>query len=153
MQPNLHSIVVILSTQEGPHGVEHWWRYSVLLQNLGDVSLQLRERNWCVFSNKGTRESVTGRGVVGQVLPLANFIVFSSAEITSLLSPRLKYEFLNSSVLHLLLSHRSQLWKPMSRFSTVLTCPYAQNPGTCGAPISWSKRGESLWLLKYRHFS
>lgn len=55
-----------LGSKEGPHGVEHWWRYSVLLQNLGDVSLQLRERNWCVFSNKGTRESVTGRGVVGQ---------------------------------------------------------------------------------------
>lgn len=58
-----------LGCKEGPRGMEHWWRYSILIQNMGDVSLQLRERNWHVVSsnhNKVTRESTTGRGVVGQ---------------------------------------------------------------------------------------
>nr|CAD7588925.1 unnamed protein product [Timema genevievae] len=43
-----------------------WWRYSVRLENLGDLSVQLRERHWRIFSLSGTLETVRGRGVVGQ---------------------------------------------------------------------------------------
>jgi len=43
-----------------------WWRYCIRLENLGDTTVQLRERNWRIFSLSGTLETVRGRGVVGQ---------------------------------------------------------------------------------------
>jgi len=44
----------------------YWWRYCIRLENLGEASVQLRERNWRIFSLSGTLETVRGRGVVGQ---------------------------------------------------------------------------------------
>ncbi|XP_054280361.1 polymerase delta-interacting protein 2 isoform X2 [Macrosteles quadrilineatus] len=44
----------------------YWWRYCIRLENLGDMSIQLRERHWRIFSLSGTLETVRGRGVVGQ---------------------------------------------------------------------------------------
>jgi len=44
----------------------YWWRYCIRLENLGDSVVQLRERNWRIFSLSGTLETVRGRGVVGQ---------------------------------------------------------------------------------------
>ena len=41
------------------------WRYCIRLENLGDRTVQLRERNWRIFSLSGTLETVRGRGVVG----------------------------------------------------------------------------------------
>jgi len=43
----------------------YWWRYCIRLENLGDRTVQLRERNWRIFSLSGTLETVRGRGVVG----------------------------------------------------------------------------------------
>ena len=42
------------------------WRYCIRLENLGSQTVQLRERNWRIFSLSGTLETVRGRGVVGQ---------------------------------------------------------------------------------------
>lgn len=42
------------------------WRYSIRLENMGLMSVQLRERHWRIFSLSGTLETVRGRGVVGQ---------------------------------------------------------------------------------------
>ncbi|XP_065664340.1 polymerase delta-interacting protein 2 isoform X3 [Hydra vulgaris] len=44
----------------------YWWRYTIRLENLGNESVQLRERHWRIFSFSGTLETVRGRGVVGQ---------------------------------------------------------------------------------------
>ncbi|GAB6030045.1 Polymerase delta-interacting protein 2 [Chamberlinius hualienensis] len=44
----------------------YWWRYCIRLENLGNLSVQLRERHWRIFSLTGTLETVRGRGVVGQ---------------------------------------------------------------------------------------
>ncbi|XP_043269077.1 polymerase delta-interacting protein 2 [Venturia canescens] len=44
----------------------YWWRYCIRLENMGDLSVQLRERHWRIFSLSGTLETVRGRGVVGQ---------------------------------------------------------------------------------------
>ncbi|XP_049793713.1 polymerase delta-interacting protein 2 [Schistocerca nitens] len=44
----------------------YWWRYCIRLENLGKLSVQLRERHWRIFSLSGTLETVRGRGVVGQ---------------------------------------------------------------------------------------
>merc|ERR1712066_107914 len=32
----------------------YWWRYCIRLENLGDSTVQLRERNWRIFSLSGT---------------------------------------------------------------------------------------------------
>lgn len=43
------------------------WRYCVRIENLGDITVQLRERHWQVYSIPGILESIRGRGVVGEV--------------------------------------------------------------------------------------
>ena len=42
------------------------WRYCIRLENLGEQTVTLRERNWRIFSLSGTLETVRGRGVVGE---------------------------------------------------------------------------------------
>ncbi|KAK6620610.1 polymerase delta-interacting protein 2 [Polyplax serrata] len=44
----------------------YWWRYCIRLENLGELTVQLRERHWRIFSLSGTLETVRGRGVAGQ---------------------------------------------------------------------------------------
>ncbi|ELU15129.1 hypothetical protein CAPTEDRAFT_164871 [Capitella teleta] len=44
----------------------YWWRYCIRLENLGDETVQLRERHWRIFSLSGTLETVRGRGIVGK---------------------------------------------------------------------------------------
>lgn len=43
----------------------HWWRYCVRLENFSDVSVQLRERHWKIFSQTNMLQTIKGRGVVG----------------------------------------------------------------------------------------
>ena len=44
-----------------------WWRYNIRIESLSEVRVQLRERQWRIYSVAGTLETVKGRGVVGQV--------------------------------------------------------------------------------------
>jgi len=44
----------------------YWWRYCIRLENLGDETVQLRERHWRIFSLSGTLETVRGRGIIGK---------------------------------------------------------------------------------------
>jgi len=37
------------------------------LENLGEETVQLRERHWRIFSLSGTLETVRGRGIIGKV--------------------------------------------------------------------------------------
>lgn len=43
----------------------HWWRYCVRLENFSDLSVQLRERHWKIFSQTTMLQTIKGRGVVG----------------------------------------------------------------------------------------
>lgn len=43
----------------------HWWRYCVRLENFSDISVQLRERHWKIFSQASMLQTIKGRGVVG----------------------------------------------------------------------------------------
>jgi len=43
----------------------HWWRYCVRLENFNDLSVQLRERRWKIFSKTNMLQTIKGRGVVG----------------------------------------------------------------------------------------
>lgn len=55
-----------MGSRESQSHVVYWWRYCIRLENLGNLSVQLRERHWRIFSLSGTLETVRGRGVVGQ---------------------------------------------------------------------------------------
>nr|CAG4645575.1 EOG090X07J3 [Lynceus sp. MCZ IZ 141354] len=55
-----------MGSREGQNSSVYWWRYCIRLENLGKLSVQLRERHWRIFSLSGTLETVRGRGVVGQ---------------------------------------------------------------------------------------
>ncbi|XP_055299894.1 polymerase delta-interacting protein 2 isoform X2 [Sitodiplosis mosellana] len=55
-----------MGSRQTPRTPVHWWRYSIRLENLGQLSVQLRERHWRIFALSGTLETVRGRGVVGQ---------------------------------------------------------------------------------------
>lgn len=55
-----------MGCRQTPRTQVHWWRYSIRLENLGEMSVQLRERHWRIFALSGTLETVRGRGVVGQ---------------------------------------------------------------------------------------
>lgn len=64
------------------------WRYSIRLENLGDVEVKLRERNWRIFSLSGTLETVRGRGVIGQEPVLNNRLpAFQYSSHVSLQAP------------------------------------------------------------------
>lgn len=55
-----------MGSRQTPRTPVHWWRYSIRLENFGQLSVQLRERHWRIFALSGTLETVRGRGVVGQ---------------------------------------------------------------------------------------
>lgn len=55
-----------MGCRETPSSSVYWWRYCIRLENLGELSCQLRERHWRIFSLSGTLETVRGRGVIGQ---------------------------------------------------------------------------------------
>ncbi|KAF0301341.1 polymerase delta-interacting protein 2 [Amphibalanus amphitrite] len=55
-----------MGCREAENSAVHWWRYCIRLENLTTQTVQLRERNWRIFSLSGTLETVRGRGVVGQ---------------------------------------------------------------------------------------
>ena len=44
-----------------------WWRYNVRIENLTDIMIQLKARQWRIYSVAGTLETVKGKGVIGQV--------------------------------------------------------------------------------------
>ena len=49
------------------HACVTQWRYCIRLENLGEDTVQLRERHWRIFSLSGTLETVRGRGIIGKV--------------------------------------------------------------------------------------
>jgi polymerase delta-interacting protein 2 len=60
-------IPFFMGKKETPSNSVYWWRYCIRLENLNpELSVQLRERHWRIFSLSGTLETVRGRGIVGQ---------------------------------------------------------------------------------------
>ena len=64
------------------------WRYCVRIENLGDITVQLRERHWQIYSIPGILESIRGRGVVGEEPVLSKkFPAFQYSSHVSLQDP------------------------------------------------------------------
>lgn len=59
-------IPFFMGSRKSEQADSHWWRYCIRLENLGEKTVQLRERHWRIFSLSGTLETVRGKGVVGQ---------------------------------------------------------------------------------------
>ncbi|CAH1233806.1 POLDIP2 [Branchiostoma lanceolatum] len=55
-----------MGCREAHNANVYWWRYCIRLENLGEETVQLRERHWRIFSLSGTLETVRGRGVIGR---------------------------------------------------------------------------------------
>ena len=53
------------------------WRYCIRLENLGEETVQLRERHWRIFSLSGTLETVRGRGIIGKVMNILTLILLT----------------------------------------------------------------------------
>jgi polymerase delta-interacting protein 2 len=53
--------------QHGQGARAFYWRYNVRIESLEEVRVQLKERQWRVYSEAGTLETVNGKGVIGQV--------------------------------------------------------------------------------------
>ncbi|CAH1802291.1 unnamed protein product [Owenia fusiformis] len=77
-----------MGTTQTQQTLVYWWRYCIRLENLGEETVQLRERNWRIFSLSGTLDSVRGRGVVNQEPVLSkNFPAFQYSSHVSLQAP------------------------------------------------------------------
>lgn len=77
-----------MGCRESQSNAVFWWRYCIRLENLGELTVQLRERHWRIFSLSGTLETVRGRGVVGQEPVLSpNLPAFQYSSHVSLQAP------------------------------------------------------------------
>ncbi len=55
-----------LETESRPDQNRYFWAYTIVIENEGDESVQLRSRYWQITDAKGHVEEVRGAGVVGE---------------------------------------------------------------------------------------
>ncbi|MEL6735121.1 MAG: Co2+/Mg2+ efflux protein ApaG [Pseudomonadota bacterium] len=55
-----------LEDQSDPALPRYVWAYEVEITNMGDKTVQLRERSWIILDANGKKEHVHGPGVVGE---------------------------------------------------------------------------------------
>ena len=57
---------VYLEDQSSPSEQHYVWAYQVTIENLGDETVQLRNRDWSITDASGHTQEVRGPGVVGE---------------------------------------------------------------------------------------
>jgi ApaG protein len=57
---------VYLEDQSSPSDSHYVWAYHVRIENMGQQTVQLRQRHWKITDSLGRRQEVRGPGVVGQ---------------------------------------------------------------------------------------
>jgi len=57
---------VYLEDQSSPSDSHYVWAYHVRIENMGQLTVQLRQRHWKITDSLGRRQDVRGPGVVGQ---------------------------------------------------------------------------------------
>lgn len=55
-----------LEERSSPEEHHYVWAYSIRIENLGEQTVQLRNRHWRITSSAGHTEEVRGAGVVGR---------------------------------------------------------------------------------------
>ena len=57
---------VYLEDQSSPGDNRYVWAYHVRIENLGDITVQLRTRHWRITDALGRSQEVKGAGVIGE---------------------------------------------------------------------------------------
>ncbi|MEQ8396318.1 Co2+/Mg2+ efflux protein ApaG [Thalassobaculum sp.] len=57
---------VYLDEQSSPEDGQYVWAYQVRIENLGAVTMRLRNRYWSITDARGRTQEVRGPGVVGE---------------------------------------------------------------------------------------
>lgn len=57
---------VYLEEQSSPDDGQYVWAYQVRIENLGRITLRLRNRHWSITDAQGRTQEVRGPGVVGE---------------------------------------------------------------------------------------
>lgn len=60
IQPNY------LAEKSTPHNHEYTWSYHVLIENMGERTVQILSRHWKITDTNGASHEVIGNGLVGQ---------------------------------------------------------------------------------------
>ena len=55
-----------LETQSSPDSSQYFWAYRVIIENLGQETVQLQSRHWMITNARGELTEVKGPGVVGE---------------------------------------------------------------------------------------
>ena len=55
-----------LETESRPEQNRYFWAYTIVIENEGNETVQLRSRYWQITDAKGHVEEVRGAGVVGE---------------------------------------------------------------------------------------
>lgn len=75
-----------LEDKSSPADGRYVWAYHVRIENLGDTTVQLRNRHWRIADSTGRIQEVRGPGVVGEepvLTPGASFEYTSGAPLTA----------------------------------------------------------------------
>ncbi len=59
-------IPTYLQAQSSPDSSQYFWAYRVIIENLGQETVQLRSRHWMITNARGEFTEVKGAGVVGE---------------------------------------------------------------------------------------
>lgn len=75
-----------IEEQSDPESATYLWAYQVEISNLGDETVQLRDRFWKIADANGLTEEVSGPGVVGKqpvIEPGESFTYTSGCPLTT----------------------------------------------------------------------
>jgi ApaG protein len=78
---------IYLDDQSSPDENHFVWAYRVLIENLGEETVQLRSRHWRITDGIGRRQEVKGAGVIGEQPVLAPGQTFEYQSGTPLSTP------------------------------------------------------------------
>jgi len=59
-------IPTYLEAQSSPDTSQYFWAYRVIIENLGQETVQLKSRHWMITNARGEFTEVKGAGVVGE---------------------------------------------------------------------------------------
>ena len=59
-------IPTYLEAQSSPGSSQYFWAYRVIIENLGEETVQLLSRHWMITNARGEFTEVKGAGVVGE---------------------------------------------------------------------------------------
>ena len=75
-----------LDEQSAPEDHHYVWAYQITINNLGQETVQLKNRYWKIIDSNGTKQEIKGEGVVGEqpvINPGEKFEYISGAPLST----------------------------------------------------------------------